>query len=180
MPIVGLIAGAVCVGVAEVELELDTVEDLLVLLLLTVLNVDEVLVSVRDDVEVVELRDDELLAFEVEVDFEAEDDFEVEDDVFEVVELTDFTVDVVVEEDLTELDIDVFDVVEVVESFTDVELELLTMDVTKLEVLVADCTSMYISSLFPAPQYSYGLPGHTKEQSDKVARTEPALITLPQ
>ena len=171
MPIAGLIAGAVCVGVAEVELELDTVEDLLVLLLLTVVNVDEVLVSVRDDVEVVELRDDELLAFKVEVDFD------VEDDVFEVVELTDFTVDVVVEEDLTELDVDVFEVVEI---FTDVELELLTFDVTKLEVLVADCPSMYISSLFPAPQYSYGLPGHTKEQSDKVARTEPALITLPQ
>jgi len=171
VPIAGLIAGAVCVGVAEVELELDTVEDLLVLLLLTVVNVDEVLVSVRDDVEVVELRDDELLAFEVEVDFD------VEDDVFEVVELTDFTVDVVVEEDLTELDVDVFEVVEI---FTDVELELLTFDVTELEVLVADCPSMYISSLFPAPQYSYGLPGHTKEQSDKVARTEPALITLPQ
>lgn len=160
MPIAGLIAGAVCVGVAEVELELDTVEDLLVLLLLTVVNVDEVLVSVRDDVEVVELRDDELLAFKVEVDFD------VEDDVFEVVELTDF-------------DVDVLDVV-VVEIFTDVELELLTFDVTELEVLVADCPSMYISSLFPAPQYSYGLPGHTKEQSDKVARTEPALITLPQ
>jgi len=128
-------------------------------------------VSVRDDVEVVELRDDELLAFKVEVDFD------VEDDVFEVVELTDFTVDVVVEEDLTELDVDVFEVVEI---FTDVELELLTFDVTELEVLVADCPSMYISSLFPAPQYSYGLPGHTKEQSDKVARTEPALITLPQ
>jgi hypothetical protein len=171
VPIAGLIAGAVCVGVAEVELELDTVEDLLVLLLLTVVNVDEVLVSVRDDVEVVELRDDELLAFKVEVDFD------VEDDVFEVVELTDFTVDVVVEEDLTELDVDVFEVVEI---FTDVELELLTFDVTELEVLVADCPSMYISSLFPAPQYSYGLPGHTKEQSDKVARTEPALITLPQ
>ena len=171
MPIAGLIAGAVCVGVAEVELELDTVEDLLVLLLLTVVNVDEVLVSVRDDVEVVELRDDELLAFEVEVDFD------VEDDIFEVVELTDFTVDVVVEKDLTELDVDVFEVVEI---FTDVELELLPFDVTELEVLVADCPSMYISSLFPAPQYSYGLPGHTKEQSDKVARTEPALITLPQ
>jgi hypothetical protein len=171
VPIVGLMAGAVCVGVAEVELELETVEDLLVLLLLTVLNVDEVLVSVRDDVEVVELRDDELLAFEVEVDFD------VEDDVFEVVELTDFTVDVVIEEDLTELDVDVLDVVE---SFTDVELELLTFDVAELEVLVADCPSMYISSLFPAPQYSYGLPGHVKEQSDKVARTEPALITLPQ
>jgi phosphatidate phosphatase PAH1 len=171
VPIVGLMAGAVCVGVAEAELELETVEDLLVLLLFTVLNVDEALVSTRDDVEVVELRDDELLAFEVEVDFN------VEDDVFEVVEPTDFTVDVVVEEDLTELDVDVLDVVE---SFTDVELELLTSDVAELEVLVADCPSMYISNLFPAPQYSYELPGHTKEQSDKDARTEPALITLPQ
>lgn len=171
----GLIAGAVGVGVAELEI----VEDLLVLLLFTVLNVDEVLVSIRDDVEVVELRDDELLAFEVEVDFEVEDKFDVEDDVFEVVELTDFTVDVVLEEGLPELDVDVF---EVVENLTDVELELelLTFNVTELEVLVADCPSMYISSLFPAPQYSYGLPGHTKEQSDEVARTEPALITLPQ
>ena len=170
MPIVGLIAGAVCVGVAELELEI--VEDLLVLVLLlfTVLSVDEVLVSERDDVEVVELRDDELLAFEVEEEdvFEVEDDFDVEEDVFEVVELTDF-------------DVDVLDVV-VVEIFTDVELELelLTLDVAELEVLAADCPSLYISSLFPAPQYSYGLPGHTKEHSDKAARTEPALITLPQ
>jgi hypothetical protein len=158
------------VGVAELELEI--VEDLLVLVLLlfTVLSVDEVLVSERDDVEVVELRDDELLAFEVEEEdvFEVEDDFDVEEDVFEVVELTDF-------------DVDVLDVV-VVEIFTDVELELelLTLDVAELEVLAADCPSLYISSLFPAPQYSYGLPGHTKEHSDKAARTEPALITLPQ
>jgi hypothetical protein len=88
-------AGAVCVGIAEVEV--DTVEDLIVLLFTTILSVDEVLVRVRgrtDDVGVLDL--------------------------------------------------------------------------------------MYISSLFPAPQYSYALPGQIKEQSVKAARTDPALITLPQ
>jgi hypothetical protein len=93
VPIVGLIAGAVCVGVAE--LELDTVEDLLVLLLFTVLSVDEMLVRSRDDVEVVELRDDELLD----------------------------------------------------------ELVLLEVDETTLLLDTSDVNS-YISSLFPAPQYS--------------------------
>jgi hypothetical protein len=129
-------AGAVCVGVAEVEV--DTVEDLLELLLTTVLSVDDVLVRVRgrtDDVEVLDLRDDKLLSFEMV-------DSNVEEVNFELLEvLTDLTVDVEIWGDLTELDVDVFDEVE---GFTDVELEVLTVDVP----------SMYISKRLPAPQYS--------------------------
>jgi hypothetical protein len=153
-----LIAGAVCVGVAEV------VEDLLVLLT-TVLSVDDVLESARDEsdaVEVLDLEDDELVSFELLDDFVEDDDFAL------LVLLTDFDVDVVVEETLTELDVDVFDVVEVC---TDVELELLTAVVVPI---------LYISNLFPAPQYSYTLPGHTIEQSPAAARTDPVLMTLPQ
>lgn len=158
----GLIAGAVCVGVAEV------VEDLLVLLT-TVLSVDDVLERSRDasdDVEVLDLEDDELVSFELLDDF-VEDDFVDDDDFVLLVLLTDFDVDVEVE-GLTELDVDVFDVVEVC---TDVELELLTAVVVP---------SLYNSNLFPAPQYSYALPGHTIEQSPAAARTDPVLRALPQ
>jgi hypothetical protein len=52
---------------------------------------------------------------------------------------------------------------------TDDELELATVE-----------PSLYISSRFPAPQYSYGLPGQIKEQSLKSARIDPSLIVLPQ
>jgi hypothetical protein len=40
--------------------------------------------------------------------------------------------------------------------------------------------SWYISSLFPAPQYSYWLPGQIKLQSPMFSMTDPALIELPQ
>jgi hypothetical protein len=41
--------------------------------------------------------------------------------------------------------------------------------------------SIYISRRFPAPQYSKALPGQMNEQSlCVVARTEPALMVLPQ
>ena len=41
--------------------------------------------------------------------------------------------------------------------------------------------SLYICSLLPAPQYSYGLPGHGKEQSNGVvAGWEEGLRVLPQ
>jgi hypothetical protein len=153
-----LIAGAVCVGAA--------VEVLLVLLLTTVLSVDDVLVRVRaatDDVEVLDLRD-ELVSFELVDDF-----VEDEDDDFVLLEvLTDFDVDVLVEEGLTELVVDVFDVVEVC---TDVELD---------EVLTVTVPILYISRRFPAPQYSNSFPGQTIEQSLAAARTEPVLMTLPQ
>ena len=147
-------------GVAEV----DTVEDLLELLLTTVLSVDEALARVRvaiDDVKELDLVLDELLSFELVDDFEEDNDLRV----LEL--LTDFDVDVEAVEVLTELVVDVFDVVE---DFTDAELELLTMEVP----------SMYISSRFPAPQYSYALPGQTIEQSLVAARTDPVLMTLPQ
>jgi hypothetical protein len=154
-----LIAGAVCVGVA--------VEVLLVLLLTMVLSVDDVLVrvwAVTDDVEVLDLRDDELVSFELVDDF-----VEDEDDDFVLLEvLTDFDVDVLVEEGLTELVVDVFDVVEVC---TDVELD---------EVLTVTVPILYISRRFPAPQYSNSFPGQTIEQSLAAARTEPVLMTLPQ
>jgi len=142
------------------------VEVLLVLLLTTVLSVDDVLVRVRaatDDVEVLDLRD-ELVSFELVDDF-----VEDEDDDFVLLEvLTDFDVDVLVEEGLTELVVDVFDVVEVC---TDVELD---------EVLTVTVPILYISRRFPAPQYSNSFPGQTIEQSLAAARTEPVLMTLPQ
>ena len=52
--------------------------------------------------------------------------------------------------------------------------------VVVLEVDVAALESLYRSRRFPAPQYSYWLPGQTKEQSVAGATTEPALIVLPQ
>ena len=82
------------------------------------------------------------------------------------------TFELVVEDDLrllellTELEVDVFDEVEMC---TDDELELATVE-----------PCVYISNRFPAPQYSYGLPGQIKEQSLKAARTDPVLMTLPQ
>jgi hypothetical protein len=145
-----LIAGAVCVGVAEVVV----VEVLLVLLPTTVLSVDDVLVRVRgvtDEVEVLDLRDDELVSFEVVDDF-----VEDEDDNFVLLEV------------LTDFDVDVFDVVEVC---TDVELD---------EVLTVTVPILYISRRFPAPQYSNSFPGQTIEQSLAAVRTEPVLMTLPQ
>jgi hypothetical protein len=139
------------------------VEVWLVLLLTTVLSVDDVLEMPRDasdEVEVLVLREDELLSFE--------DDVCVLDDDFTLLEeLTDFDVDVEAEEDATELDVDAFDEVEMC---TDVELEELAVEVPIL----------YKSSLLPAPQYSYGLPGQINEQSVKAAGTEPELMTLPQ
>ncbi len=54
------------------------------------------------------------------------------------------------------------------------------VDSARLMLLEDNDVSSYISSLLPAPQYSYGLPGHVNEQSVKGASTEPALITLPQ
>lgn len=38
----------------------------------------------------------------------------------------------------------------------------------------------YISRRFPAPQYSYALPGQVKEQSVRAAGTEPAFKEFPQ
>jgi len=40
--------------------------------------------------------------------------------------------------------------------------------------------SWYISSLFPAPQYSKLFPGHKKEQSPMFSMTDPALMEFPQ
>jgi hypothetical protein len=155
------IAGAVCVGVGELVVEEAFVVDERVL----DFDVPEVVESFVDEVifdvlEVV-LPDftDEELDFEVD---ELLDDFELvlEDEGFADVE----------EVDTTDREVDVEDLEEVVEDFTDLLLLL----------LVASEESMYISSLFPAPQYSYGLPGQVNEQSERVVETDPALGEVPQ
>jgi len=109
------------------------VEDF-VLLVVTVLRVEDfallVVTVVLDDDEVLDLILDELVTFELVVD----------DDLRLLVLLTDFAVDVEVvleDEGRTELDVDE------VEMCTDDELELATVE-----------PSVYISSRFPAPQYS--------------------------
>jgi hypothetical protein len=48
------------------------------------------------------------------------------------------------------------------------------------ELEVTKLVSLYISNLFPAPQYSYALPGQMKEQSVAGARIDPVLMVLPQ
>ncbi len=85
-------------------------------------------------------------------------------------------VGVVVEEVVEVKTLDVLDVLEEL----DFVLELEVDGTTLLLLLGSRDLSSYISSLLPAPQYSYGLPGHVKEQSVKGARTDPAFITLPQ
>jgi hypothetical protein len=72
------------------------------------------------------------------------------------------------------------DVLEVVVPVTAVEVVDFVPVVELDAEVVAPLVSMYISNRFPAPQYSYGLPGQTKEQSVKAARTDPVLMTLPQ
>lgn len=47
-------------------------------------------------------------------------------------------------------------------------------------LVLAPDSSMYISRRFPAPQYSYSLPGHANEQSETVVLTDPALGDEPQ
>lgn len=61
-----------------------------------------------------------------------------------------------------------------------VPVRLVPVAVLEDETPVAALVSLYMSRRFPAPQYSYWLPGQTKEQSVAGARTEPALIVLPQ
>lgn len=47
-------------------------------------------------------------------------------------------------------------------------------------VLVPAAVSLYICSLFPAPQYSTLFPGQVKLQSVVAANTEPELREFPQ
>lgn len=112
-----------------------------------------------------------------------------------LVEELDFEADEVVDElglvDIEELD-DGFDEVKDVEvealvddSFDDVEdteEDVLLFEVVDvvLEELDETGASPYISSLFPAPQYSRLFPGHKKLQSPLAARTDPAPRLLPQ
>jgi len=90
----------------------------------------------------------------------------VEDDDGLDVELVELTV-------LEELEDEVLD---------ETELELADVDgTTELLLLEVDAESLYISNLFPAPQYSYLLPGQVNEQSAwLVAKTDPVLRVLPQ
>ena len=165
-----LIAGAVCVGVAEDEvLVLDLVDEREVLDLTELGLVVELFVDEREvedfDVEVFveELDFDELVLVLTLVEddlVEEEDDLNVEEDFVDVerVEVTDLEVDV---EDFE---------VDVEETLTD---PLLLVEVESEE-------SMYISSLLPAPQYSYALPGQVNEQSESVVLTDPVLGDVPQ
>jgi hypothetical protein len=115
----------------------------------------------------------------------------------EAVALDDEVVDTTLEEDVLveeteELDDD-FDVlnttVEVL--LTDVCELLVTELFDELETLFVDETTLlllekarelrrYISSLFPAPQYSYAFPGQMNEQSESVARVDDAARVFPQ
>jgi len=91
--------------------------------------------------------------------------------------------DIVDEEELDIVDEEELDIVDEEElDFVDEEeLLLLVVDTTLLTLLVcASDESMYISSLLPAPQYSYGLPGQVNEQSERVVLTDPALGDVPQ
>ena len=61
------------------------------------------------------------------------------------------------------------------------ELELeLELDVKLDEDEVLLPLSTYTERRFPAPQYSSGLPPHSKLQSEAVAGTDPALKLFPQ
>lgn len=172
-----LIAGAVCVGVAERE-----VLDLTELGLVVELFVDEreaedfdVEVEGFIELELAFVDETDVEVFVEELDFdelvlvltlveddlvEEEDDLDVEEDFVDVerVEVTDLEVDV---EDFE---------VDVEETLTD---PLLLVEVESEE-------SMYISSLLPAPQYSYALPGQVNEQSESVVLTDPVLGDVPQ
>lgn len=73
------------------------------------------------------------------------------------------------------------DVVVVVETTT--ELEIDEVVVVALELLDEDDTradNLYNSSLSPAPQYWYWLPGHMKLQSASGVMTDVAPRVLPQ
>lgn len=131
-----------------------------------------VVVATLEGREVVVLDFDELVDnfveededFVEELDFEDElEDFELEEEVF-VVEVTDLEVDVN----------------EVEEGFTDPLLELVDATPLPLLLVLARDESIYISSLFPAPQYSYWLPGQVNEQSERVVLTDPAFGDVPQ
>jgi len=90
--------------------------------------------------------------------------------------------DIVDEEELDIVDEEELDFVDEEElDFDELMLLLLVVDTTLLTLLVcASDESMYISSLLPAPQYSYGLPGQVNEQSERVVLTDPALGDVPQ
>ena len=88
--------------------------------------------------------------------------------------------DEVVDTTLVE-DVFVDEVAELVEEELLVEpFELVVDEATLLLLEDLNDESKYISSLFPAPQYSYAFPGHVKEQSESVARVDDAARVSPQ
>ena len=101
-----------------------------------------------------------------------------------VEELTDLEVDVTEEWEVVDLEEDADLLLDVVLDRIDValvpelELVLLNFEVVELEPKL-DATAcevpflMYTLSLFPAPQYSYGLPEQVMEQSESAVKTEP-------
>lgn len=61
------------------------------------------------------------------------------------------------------------------------ELDLvLLVDIKRLLLLEIRAVNSYISSLLPAPQYSYGFPGQIKLQSLSGAKVDEAARALPQ
>lgn len=54
-------------------------------------------------------------------------------------------------------------------------------EVRAIDEVLAEPACLYISNLFPAPQYSYWFPGQLNEQSAWVgAKADPPLSVLPQ
>jgi hypothetical protein len=121
--------------------------------------------------------DDEEVETTLDEDFDEDTELETLEDC-EVLEAT-------VDED-TELEtLEDFEVLEVTIEvlLTEVfELGTLVVDETTLLLLLDDAREVkrYISSLFPAPQYSYALPGQVNEQSESVARVDDAARVFPQ
>lgn len=189
----GLIAGAVWVGVADEDVELPTVDDdedtALVLDFVEEeeeLGFDEPVLVVEvsleegEEEEVLAEEEEEVLVEEEEEDFDVDEEELSFEEELEVFELEDVFVDVERVE-VTDLEVDVEVLVEdVEEGFTDPLVLLVDATLLTLLLVLASDESMYISSLFPAPQYSYGLPGQVKEQSERVVLTDPALGDVPQ
>jgi hypothetical protein len=154
--------------------------------------------EIDEDVEEVLEIEAEVLVLETEVELdtglgelvddgrdEVVDTLWTEDDALEIVELLETVValdvglDVDVVEMLTKDDVEVLTIDELeldaVEEVTADDVELLPVD--ELE----DDDFLYNSNLFPAPQYSTALPGHTKLQSPWLgAYTDPGLRLFPQ
>jgi hypothetical protein len=137
---------------------------------------DEVEVPVLEKLETEELRLDEVLETDAECDeLELDDEDSVldteEPDELGLVDGCGCVLEMELEDEAG------FD--ELLEIVELVELDGFNEDDEELDGEDRD-ESWYISSLFPAPQYSYWLPGQIKLQSPMFSMTDPVLIELPQ